>query len=199
MARRCWDLKPPKEDQGIVWLEQHGIVMAPSIQVPQKNGLNTRTFSKLIIDRSGVGMGQMILFSFSFFYIQGCQVCYTSAAFGYLNTIRENNPGQDYGNISAHMAPSWWGLKRSELRAKVTCRRWAARDIQSTCLWSWTTDRRKKHKTSGLTTSSGSTGSSVSMESWSKTKTCTRDSDLVWFSELSIGDQNENDDSQRLF
>ena len=91
-------------------------------------------------------MGQMILFSFFFFYIRGCQVCNTSAAFGYLNTIRENNPGQDYGNISAHMAPSWWGLKRSELRAKVTCRRWAARDIQSTCLWSWTTDRRKKHK-----------------------------------------------------
>ena len=45
------------------------------------------------------------------------------------------------------MALSWCGLKRSELRAKVTCsRRWAARDIQSTCLWSWTTDRRKKHK-----------------------------------------------------
>ena len=87
---------------------------------------------------------------FFFFYIQlqeGCQVFYTSAAFGYLNTIRENNPGQDYGNISSHMALSWCGLKRSELRAKVTCsRRWAAQDIQSTCLWSWTTDRRKKHK-----------------------------------------------------
>ena len=161
-----------------------------------------RTFNKLIIDKSGVGIGQMIHFSSSSFIYNCRRGVRFAILVQHLDTWTQSvkiiqDKIMGISPRTWHWAGVAWNDQSS---AKVTCsRRWAARDIQSTCLWSWTTDRRKKHKTSGLTTSSGSTGSSVSMESWSKTKTCTRDSDLVWFSELSIGDQNEYDDSRRLF